>query len=148
MRNKFLAAIALLAVAFTFAASPASAQGGRTRGATLGVIDCTPGGASWPDWTYMGNPAYAAGRICGNPNVSPPAPAHVWDKRADGLCVAIWYRINQGATIYKATSAEACGYNVVDTGWTPSFPVWDVYLATAPPGATQWSQVTAWVQLY
>jgi hypothetical protein len=152
----FRKAIAVLAIAIGLAAgaaAPAAAVAPNTvttPAAVLagGVIDCTPQGASWPDWTNMGNPAYAAGRICGDPNASPPSPGRTWDKKADGLCASLWFRINPGATVYKITPTEACGVDVIKAGWTPSYAVNNVYLVSAPAGHTSFSTVNAWIQLY
>lgn len=142
MIRKLAAIVALAGLATLGIAAPSSAQAQR------GVVDCSPSGTSWPAWTNMGNPAYAAGRVCGDPDLAPPSPARAWDKASDGLCASIWFQINAGATVYKITPTEACGINVIKAGSTPSYSVYAVYVAAAPAGTTSWANVPAWVQIF
>lgn len=153
MRNKITAVLAFALVLFapTFVPSPAQAAGTGAGDIVAvhanGVIDCNPGGVSWPDWTDLGNPSRGAGRICGNPNVSPPSPVRTWDKQSDGKCISMWFQINQGASVYEITPARACGINIIKSGWTPSYPVWAVYVGYGNNGAT-FGQLDGWIELY
>jgi hypothetical protein len=135
-------AVALMLIV-GLAAAPADAQAGRPRvAAAVGVVDCTPNGISWGPWKYIGPNDSAAGKICGNPGVGQSA-VRTGDFASDGQCVSIFFQINQGATVYYG-GVTSCGIGVITAGWTPAYPVYEVFVAKHPTGQNTWSAVTGW----
>lgn len=106
----------------------------------VGVLDCSSDGISWTEWKYVGFDARAAGKICGSPSVE-SSRVRTWDRRSDGQCASIFFQINQGATVYYG-GTTSCGNGIVSAGWTPSYPVWAVFVASHPTGQNTWSAVT------